>query len=134
MKASSSRIKITPVVVVVLVIGILLHQQELQAILGVTVAMWKTFLQPDFVNSSEQYLQPVDVVFLLDSSAVMKPSADQQKETVHRFAESFSTVIQDLKDKQNEKMGVTTSIKPQHINPSLRSILLRILCSQHVPG
>eukprot|EP00392_Amoebophrya_sp_AT5.2_P009488 g9516.t1 len=75
----------------------------IQALFGVFIACWKTFLQPDFVSSSEKYLQPVDVVFLLDTSAVMKPSATDQEQTVLKFATKFSDVVSEMKEEEETK-------------------------------
>lgn len=73
------------------------------AVLGVGVAIFKTVLQPDVVYSLQQYLQPVDVVFLLDSSAIMAPNRAQQKQAVTTFAASFETTIREMKAEQKAK-------------------------------
>lgn len=51
----------------------------------------------------EKYLQPVDVVFLLDTSAVMKPSATDQEQTVLKFATKFSDVVSEMKEEEETK-------------------------------
>ena len=65
------------------------------ALVGVLVALSRTYLAPSEVTMTDEYLQPVDVVFLLDSSRMMKENAGDQQYTVEQFTRKFTEEIEE---------------------------------------
>eukprot|EP00439_Symbiodinium_sp_Y106_P039587 s287_g4.t2 len=69
-----------------------------QAVLGVWVALYKTFLQPDTIISAFVTMENIDMVLMMDTSNHMKERRDQQ----HQVVKSFSKDMHEAMQRQRE--------------------------------
>lgn len=65
-----------------------------QAVLGVWVALYKTFLQPDTIISAFVTMENIDMVLMMDTSNHMKERRDQQHQVVKSFSQDMHEAMQ----------------------------------------
>ncbi|CAL1137394.1 unnamed protein product [Cladocopium goreaui] len=69
-----------------------------QAVLGVVVALYKTYLQPDKIISAFVTMENIDMVLMMDTSNHMKERRDQQQDVVLRFSEDMHHAMKQQRD------------------------------------
>ncbi|CAJ1400690.1 unnamed protein product [Effrenium voratum] len=69
-----------------------------QAVLGVVVALYKTFLQPDKVISAFVNMENIDMVLMMDTSNHMKERREQQRNVVLHFSKDMHEAMARQRD------------------------------------
>ena len=71
-----------------------------EALFGIFIALYKTVLQSDYVVMVDQFQQPVDLAFLVDSSSIMKNQKGSEENTVKTFATEFKSTLDEIAKKR----------------------------------
>eukprot|EP00438_Fugacium_kawagutii_P014383 Skav221723 [mRNA] locus=scaffold542:307341:312312:- [translate_table: standard] len=69
-----------------------------QAVLGVIVALYKTYLQPDKIISAFVTMENIDMVLMIDTSNHMEERREQQQDVVLRFSEDMLHAMKKQRD------------------------------------
>mmetsp|Transcript_10520 Transcript_10520/g.19355 ORF Transcript_10520/g.19355 Transcript_10520/m.19355 type:complete len:1392 (-) Transcript_10520:47-4222(-) len=80
----------------------------LQSLLGVSVALYKTILQPDILFSAEAQLEDVDLVLMLDAAKHNQKAMEIQHATVQEFTSALNVSLKNHKD--NVKVGIQQNL------------------------
>jgi len=65
-----------------------------QAVLGIVVALYKTYLQPDNIISAFVNMENIDMVLMMDTSNHMKAQLTKQHDVVLKFSETLSDAME----------------------------------------
>mmetsp|Transcript_45459 Transcript_45459/g.106229 ORF Transcript_45459/g.106229 Transcript_45459/m.106229 type:complete len:1277 (+) Transcript_45459:2-3832(+) len=98
-----------------------------QALIGVWVALYKTYLQPDKVISAFVSLENIDMVLMMDTSNHMKERRDQQHEVVLHFSQDMSEAMHEQRKQLKQKNIERVQAMKEKDSTAFSRFLSRIL-------